>query len=73
MRKSQPAPGLDAVAEAFFLAALLNVRAVGAADCDADGAACGGSFLQEVVQPGVRLVQEHWPNGSAQRCASRGP
>lgn len=58
MHECEAAAGFDAVAEPLFLAAGLDGVAVGVSDCDADGAAFGGAFGEEFVQPRVRLVEE---------------
>lgn len=58
VHEREAAAGFDAVAEPLFLAAGLDVVAVGVPDRDADGAAFGGAFGEEFVQPRVRLVEE---------------
>jgi hypothetical protein len=58
VHEGETAAGFDAVAEPLLLAAGLDVVAVGVPDRDADGAAFGGAFGEEFVQPRVRLVKE---------------
>lgn len=58
MHECEAAAGFDAVPEPLLLAAGLDVAAVSVPDRDADGAAFGGAFGEEFVQPRVRLVEE---------------
>lgn len=59
MHQRDTATGLDPVAELFFLATLLDVRAVRVSEGNADCTAFGRSLLQELVESRVRLMQEH--------------
>lgn len=58
VHERETAAGFDAVAEPLLLTPGLDVVAVGVPDRDADGAAFGGAFGEEFVQPRVRLVEE---------------
>lgn len=59
VHECEAAAGFDAATESLFLAPGLDVVAVGVSDRDAVGAAFGGAFGEEFVQPRVRLVEEY--------------
>lgn len=58
VHEREAAARFDTVAEPLLLAPGLDGIAVGVPDRDADGAAFGGTFGEQFVQPRVRLVEK---------------